>query len=52
MARLIVILLWDFDVKVPQVTIPRFEPSFFAQTIERYKISVGHPEYCTVWDIA
>ncbi|KAF9514742.1 hypothetical protein BS47DRAFT_838022 [Hydnum rufescens UP504] len=35
----LVILLWDFVTKVPQVIMPRFEPNLFAQTIEKYKVS-------------
>ncbi|KAF9514741.1 hypothetical protein BS47DRAFT_1392176 [Hydnum rufescens UP504] len=38
MTRL-VILLWDFVTKVPQVIMPHFEPNLFAQTIEKYKVS-------------
>jgi hypothetical protein len=40
MTRL-VILLWDFVTKVPQVIMPHFDPNLFAQTIEKYKVSVS-----------
>ena len=44
MTRLVLVLIWDFAFKVPEVIFPRFEPTFFAQTIEKYKISVGYSE--------
>lgn len=41
MNRFILSLLFGMATKVLQVIIPRFEPNFFAQTIEKYKLSVG-----------
>ncbi|KAF9504367.1 hypothetical protein BS47DRAFT_1401493 [Hydnum rufescens UP504] len=41
---LIVVLLWDFVAKVPEIILPRFEPETFAQGIEKYKIS----RFCVV----
>ncbi|KAF9514787.1 hypothetical protein BS47DRAFT_1381831 [Hydnum rufescens UP504] len=37
--RLVMVLLWDFVTKVPQVIMPRFEPNFFAQALEKYKVT-------------
>jgi 4-coumarate--CoA ligase len=33
--------VWDFVSKIPEVILPRFEPETFAQSVEKYKISVG-----------
>jgi hypothetical protein len=41
MTRLVIVLLWDLVTKVPQVIMPHFEPNLFAQTIEKYKVSVS-----------
>ncbi|KAF9519425.1 hypothetical protein BS47DRAFT_1388240 [Hydnum rufescens UP504] len=35
------ILMSDLVANVPEIVLPRFEPNFFAQTIERYRISVA-----------
>jgi hypothetical protein len=44
MIRLIAIIMADFVANVPEIVVPRFEPNFFAQTIEKYRISVRDPE--------
>jgi len=36
---LVMVLLVDFVTKVPEVIMPRFEPNFFAQTLEKYKVT-------------
>ncbi|KAF9514737.1 hypothetical protein BS47DRAFT_1372215 [Hydnum rufescens UP504] len=39
---LIAIIMADFVANVPEIVVPRFEPNFFAQTIEKYRISRMH----------
>ncbi|KAF9514724.1 hypothetical protein BS47DRAFT_1392160 [Hydnum rufescens UP504] len=34
------IIMADFVANVPDIVVPRFEPNFFAQSIEKYRISV------------